>query len=104
MQRKVAPAGREARAPGQAAQVAAAADAESAKTQRPDQTPMQRPKLFGAPVLQILSRTAGEKVGYLYEWDNGERQPLWLSDPVEDVRYVPLQQPVSPPGDDPSRT
>lgn len=103
MQRKMTAAGLVERAKGHDPHARAAEGAESAKTLRSNQPPIPRPKLFGTPVLRILSNTSGETVGYLYEWDNGERQPLWLSDPVGDVTCVPLQRAVSPEDDDASQ-
>ena len=91
MQRKMTAAGLAERAKGQVPHAKAAEGAESAETLRSDPPPIPRPKLFGTPVLRILSNTRGETVGYLYEWDNGERQPLWLSDPVGSITYAPLQ-------------
>lgn len=103
MQRKMTAAGLVERAKGQVPHARAAEGAVSAETLRSNQPPIPRPKLFGTPVLRILSNTGGETVGYLYEWDNGERQPLWLSDAAGDVTYVPLQRAVSPEDDDASQ-
>lgn len=50
------------------------------------------PRLFGWPVARIIATATGELVGYLYEWDNGDRQPAWLAGAVADVRYEPLEQ------------
>lgn len=98
MQRKVTTGGTAKRAPGQARQAGATGDAKSAEVRRFDESPILRPKLFGTPVLRILSRPDGETVGYLYEWDNGERQPLWLSDPVGSITYAPLRLSTNPKG------
>ena len=49
------------------------------------------PRLFGWPVARIIATANGELVGYLYEWDNGDRQPAWLAGAVADVRYEPLE-------------
>lgn len=49
------------------------------------------PRLFGWPVARIIATVTGELVGYLYRWDNGDRQPAWLAGAVADVRYEPLE-------------
>jgi len=104
MQRKVTAAGPVERAPGEARHAEAAEDAKSAEGRRPEAPSTLQPKLFGAPVFRILSRAGGETVGYLYEWDNGERQPLWLSDPVGSTTYAPLRPTTKPEVDEASQT
>ncbi len=103
MQRKVTAGGTAERAPGQARQAGATENAKSTEVRRSEQPPILRPKLFGTPVLRILSRKGGETVGYLYEWDNGERQPLWLSDPVGSTAYAPLRLSTNPDEDEASQ-
>lgn len=103
MQRKMTEACLVERAQGQVPHAKAADGAEAAETLRSDQPPIPRPKLFGTPVLRILSNTGGETVGYLYEWDNGERQPLWLSDPVSLITYAPLRPTIKPEVDEASQ-
>lgn len=103
MQRKMTAAGLAECANSQVPHARAAEVAESAETLRSDQSPMPRPKLFGRPMLRILSNTGGETVGYLYEWDNGERQPLWLSGPVGSITYAPLRLSTNPDEDEASQ-
>lgn len=49
-------------------------------------------KLFASPVLRILSHDTGDTVGFLYEWNNGARQPMWLNGRVRNVDYAPLEE------------
>lgn len=48
------------------------------------------PKLIAKPVLRILSRATGEVVGYVYQWNNGERQAMWTAGRVRAVEYAPF--------------
>jgi len=64
--------------------------APQAMAQRPSL--LAGPKLFASPVLRILSEATGETVGVLYEWNTGERQPIWLNGRVRKVGYAPLKQ------------
>ena len=59
--------------------------------QHKDMDKKMAPRLFGWPVARIIATANGELVGYLYEWDNGDRQPAWLAGAVADVRYEPLE-------------
>lgn len=56
------------------------------------------PKLCGKPVLRILCRATGDTVAYLYEWNTGERQPMWKSGRVRDVEYAPMTSVPAPYG------
>lgn len=47
-------------------------------------------RLFATPVLRILSQVDDKTVGYIYEWNNGERQPMWISGRVRAVTYAPF--------------
>lgn len=47
-------------------------------------------RLTAHPVSRILCARSQETVGYLYEWNNGDRQPAWVGKPVRDVAYEPL--------------
>ncbi|MFC3612903.1 hypothetical protein ACFORG_03935 [Lutimaribacter marinistellae] len=40
--------------------------------------------------MRILSGISGELVGYLYEWNNGDLQPAWFDDKVQDVLFEPI--------------
>lgn len=35
----------------------------------------------------ILDQDSREVVGWLYEWNTGERQPMWRDGPREDIMY-----------------
>lgn len=48
------------------------------------------PRLFARPVLRILSRETGDTVGYLYEWNTGDRQPMWTDGRVGSIEYAPM--------------
>lgn len=50
------------------------------------------PRLTGTPIKQILCKTSGKLVGFLYEWNNGDILPTWRNGPVDKVRYVPLEE------------
>lgn len=50
------------------------------------------PRLTGTPIKQILCKTSGKLVGFLYEWNNGDILPTWRNGPVDEVRYVPLEE------------
>jgi hypothetical protein len=39
-------------------------------------------------VKQILARETGEVVGWLYEWNTGERVPMWKSGAYQNVIYA----------------
>ncbi|MEZ6055037.1 MAG: hypothetical protein R3C02_27290 [Planctomycetaceae bacterium] len=43
----------------------------------------QAPRLTGTPIMRILSKTSGELVGYLYEWDNGDLPPARFDGEVQ---------------------
>lgn len=47
-------------------------------------------RLTAHPVSRILCAKSRETVGYLYEWNNGDRQPAWIGKPFRDVAYDPL--------------
>ena len=44
-------------------------------------------KREAAPIHSINRRGTGERVGWLYMWNDGSTAPLWLTGPVEDVVY-----------------
>ena len=48
------------------------------------------PRLYACPVSRICCTSSGQAVGYLYEWNNGDRQAAWFGKPVRDVRYEPI--------------
>lgn len=47
-------------------------------------------RLTGEPVMRILCKKTDNLVGYIYEWNNGERQPMWTSGRVRAVTYAPI--------------
>ncbi len=47
-------------------------------------------RLTAHPFSRILCATSHETVGYIYEWNNGDRQPAWIGKPVRNVYYEPL--------------
>jgi hypothetical protein len=49
-------------------------------------------RLTAHPVSRILCAKSHDIVGYLYEWNNGDRQPAWIGKPVRDVTYQPLDR------------
>lgn len=61
-------------------------------------TPVPGAKLCGKPVLRILCRATGETVGFLYEWNTGERQPMWKAGRVRNVEYAPMTSDPAPSG------
>ena len=50
----------------------------------------QGPRLTGTPIKQILCKTSGKLVGFLYKWNNGDVLPTWRNGPVDEVCYVSL--------------
>ncbi|WP_425075055.1 hypothetical protein [Sagittula sp. S175] len=48
------------------------------------------PRQTGKAIMRIVSKTSGELVGLLYEWDNGDLQPWWLEGEVQGVLYEPM--------------
>jgi len=52
----------------------------------------KEPRLVAHPVMRISCAASQEAVGYLYEWNNGERQPAWFGNPVRHVAYEPMVQ------------
>ena len=53
-----------------------------------DMTPKTR--LTGEPIMRILCKKTDNLVGYLYQWNNGDLQPAWLSSAMPEVRYEPM--------------
>jgi hypothetical protein len=44
-------------------------------------------RLTGEPIMRILCKKTDMLVGYLYQWNNGDLQPAWLSKAMAEVRY-----------------
>ncbi len=51
------------------------------------QTPTIRARLHATPILRILDRCTGDLVGWVYEWNNGERCNAWMHGKHDDVVY-----------------
>lgn len=47
-------------------------------------------RLVAKLVLRILSRATGDVVGYVYEWNNGERPAMWTAGRLRAIQYAPL--------------
>jgi hypothetical protein len=47
--------------------------------QRAGESTMTR--LTGEPIMRILCKKTDTLVGYLYQWNNGDLQPAWLTPP-----------------------
>ena len=47
-------------------------------------------KLHGQVVMRIMHAATRVQVGWLYEWNNGDQEPLWFDKPVRAVVYAPL--------------
>lgn len=50
------------------------------------------PRLVAHAIARILSSRTQAIVGYLYEWNNGDRQPAWLGRPYKKVYYESLNE------------
>ena len=49
--------------------------------------PAGKKRLHATPINRILDRKSREVVGWLYEWNTGERRPMWKTGRCEDVIY-----------------
>ena len=47
-------------------------------------------RLTGEPIMRIFCKKTDTLVGYLYQWNNGDLQPVWLQVAMPDVRYEPM--------------
>jgi len=54
----------------------------------------QETRLTGEPIMRIFCKKTNMLVGYLYQWNNGDLQPAWLSVAIADVRYEPMVEPA----------
>jgi len=50
------------------------------------------PRLCARPVARLVCAETNEPVGYMYEWNNGDRQPAWFGPRVKNVRSVPTAE------------
>lgn len=48
----------------------------------------KEPRLCARPVARLVCAETNEPVGYMYEWNNGDRQPAWFGPRVKNVRSV----------------
>lgn len=53
---------------------------------------MEAKKERGKVVARIVTRETREHVGYLYEWNTGERQRAWFSQPQSNVVFEDLEE------------
>ena len=51
---------------------------------------MKEPRLCARPVARLICAETELTVGYMYEWNNGDRQPAWFGLRVKNVRSVPM--------------
>jgi hypothetical protein len=47
-------------------------------------------RLTGEPIMRIICKNTDKLVGHLYQWNNGDLQPAWLSEAMAEVRYEPM--------------
>lgn len=50
----------------------------------------KEPRLTGHPISRILCSRSNRTLGFMYEWNNGDRQPAWIGERTRRVRYEPL--------------
>lgn len=50
------------------------------------------PRLSARPVARLVCAETNEPVGYMYEWNNGDRQAAWFGPRVKNVRSVPTAE------------
>jgi hypothetical protein len=52
----------------------------------------REPRLCAHPVARLICAESEMTVGYMYEWNNGDRQPAWFGPRVKSVRSVPIAE------------
>jgi hypothetical protein len=52
----------------------------------------KEPRLGARPVARLICAETELTVGYMYEWNNGDRQPAWFGPRVKNVRSVPMAE------------
>ena len=52
----------------------------------------KEPRLCARPVARLICAETEVTVGYLYEWNNGDRQSAWLGSGVKNVCSVPMAE------------
>lgn len=48
---------------------------------------MVEERLAGRAIKRILNRESREVVGWLYEWNTGEQEPMWKNGRCRDIIY-----------------
>lgn len=52
----------------------------------------KEPRLCARPVARLICTETEMTVGYMYEWNNGDRQPAWFGPRVKNVRSLPMAE------------
>jgi hypothetical protein len=52
----------------------------------------KEPRLCARPVARLICAETDMTVGYMYEWNNGDRQPAWFGPRVKNVRSQPMAE------------
>jgi len=52
----------------------------------------KEPRLCARPVARLICAETEMTVGYMYEWNNGDKQPAWFGSRVKNVRSVPMEE------------
>ncbi len=47
-------------------------------------------RLTGEPIMRIRCKKTDALVGFLYQWNNGDLQPAWLTGAMAEVHYEPM--------------
>ncbi len=55
-------------------------------------------RLHAQAVKRMYDRQSGEQVGWLYEWNTGDLEPMWCSGPKLNVRYEDIPPEEMPNG------
>ena len=50
----------------------------------------KEPRLCARAVARLICTETEMTVGYMYEWNNGDRQPAWFGPRLKKVRSVPM--------------
>jgi hypothetical protein len=52
----------------------------------------KEPRLCARPVARLICAETEKTVGYMYEWNNGDKQPAWFGPRVKNVRFLPMAE------------
>ena len=52
----------------------------------------REPRLYARPVARLICAETEMTVGYMYEWNNGDRQPAWFGARLKNVLSVPMAE------------